>query len=300
MLAAEGRTAASALIAEEDITPRRRSQTMGTPGGSASMGQLAGLVRPAPKRAESVEEESSSESCSLRSSGVSVPQVSSLASAGDTAGSSPPVAAGAAAVPEPKKGNSLTRTRKAGGSSGGSSSGSSRRKSRTLKREQEDDAAAAAATAPASGSVGMGSGSISGEDSTDMVFAKVFEQLRAAQAALTAREERLRLREGRLRAKKRQLLKRQAANTEKTEATRAELDQRERALEARETAYEARMKRLTRLQKEEHMRNLIASFTEAQVVPLQRALRSWMCRRALAKACRLVLTAEPFKVCRKR
>ncbi len=260
--------------------------TLRTPGGGNSSGSIiAPLPRLAAPKCES-EEESSSEGSSLRTSGSSIPPlVSSVASSADVTGAgSPPVLAGQAggAVPEPRKSNSFTRSRKTGSGTTGSSSSGSRRKSRTLKREQEDDAAAAAAapaTAAASGS-GSRSGSISADDSTDVVFGKVFDQLRAAQAALQAREERLKLREGRLRAKKRSLLKRQAAHGEKTEATRAELDQRERALEVREAACEARMKRLTRLQKEEHMRNLIASFTDAQVVLLQRALRSWMCRRA--------------------
>jgi hypothetical protein len=295
----ESKTAASQLIAEEETTPRRRAQTMGTPGGSVSLGNLGSIMRPvavAKQRNESVEEESSSEGGSLRTSGATVPQVSSVASAGDTAASSPPVSGALAGVPEPKKGNSLTRPRT---KTGGNSSSSSRRKSRTAKREQDDDAASSSAGSGATTPT-LGLGPVTADDSTDMVFTKVMDQLRVAQVALQAREERLRLREGRLRAKKRAMLKRQAAYAEKTEATRAELDQRERALEAREAAYEARMKRLTRLQKEEHMRNLIASFTEAQVVPLQRALRKWMCRRALGKACRLVLTAELFKDARRR
>ncbi len=283
--------ASLAVIAEDEITPRRRAASIG-PIGTAS------VVRPIPvsvatKKSDSTEDESSEPapagSTSLRNSNSSFPPVGSAASLDtSTASSSPPVAA--SSIPEAKKG-SLTRSRKT------STSGGSRRKSRTLKVSSEEDAAAQAS---ASGSAPVASGSISADDTTDMVFGKVFEQLRVAQAALQAREEKLKLREGRLRAKKKTLLKRQQAHAQKAEETRAQLDERERALETREMVYEARMKKLTRLQKEEHMRNLIGSFTDAQVVPLQRALRSWMCRRALAKACKLVLTAEPFRDARRR
>jgi hypothetical protein len=59
----------------------------------------------------------------------------------------------------------------------------------------------------------------------------------------------------------------QAAN-EKLAELQADLDRRERALEQRERSYERRVKKLTRLQKEEHMKSLINSFTKEQVKKL--------------------------------
>jgi hypothetical protein len=182
--------------------------------------------------------------------------------------------------------------------------------------------------------------SLAASKTTDELFASIYEQLKAAEAALKAKEEKLKVRlkkiplgfsmlkirvsqvqQGRLRAKKRALQKRERALQAKQEEQQALLDKRERLLDVREAAYAARMRRLTRIQREEHMKQvrpsvslrvkfiyflsfvqLIAEFSAhpQAVIALQRSTRAWLSRMALQRAAKIVLTAESFRDGRRR
>ena len=299
---------------EDDITPRRRAQSFkhSSSNNVHRFGSMK-LSRPSKESADDTTdaESSTDESVSKGKSSDSLPSAVSAASLlGPKAIASPSAAMDASET------SSTTTTTTASTTTPASAIPPALEKKRTLtkKKSRRSKTASLSAALPSHSagpssspsvvvpSSSSTSSSSSESKSVDDVFSKIFQDLKVAQAELKSREEHVRLQEGRLMKKKKALEKREKQLLTKLEQLRENLDNRERLLDQRELNYELRMQKLTRIQNEQRMKDCLNEFSQnpEQVIPLQRKLRVWMCRKALRNAAKVALSAESFKDARRR